>query len=107
LKTEVATVPLGMVQSVFHKYGVSESETITLLTFLVKIWLANEHDVHEELTKDTILLMELDELTKQMFVVEVLPLLIPIATSVHDSQEDRAIIGISIKPYSIVLEYIP
>lgn len=108
MKTEIVTVPLGNVRATFAKHGVSEAETTTVLTFLVKIWLANEHDVHDELTRDTIHLLNLgDELTEQMLLMEVMPMLIPIASAVHDSQEDRVLAGLDVKPYVLILEFLP
>lgn len=106
MKTEVVTVPLGDVWNIFHNHGLPETDTHTLLVFLVKLWLANEHDMHEDLTKDTIKLLELGELTEQLLYIEVLPLLLPMAALVHDSQEDgKTIAAISVKHHVISLEY--
>lgn len=105
MKTEIETVPLGDVQTIFYKHGVSEAETSAMLTFLVKVWLGNEHIMHEALTKDCINIMELDELSSSLLTIEALPALLSIAALVHDAQHGRSLAAVSVKAHVISLEF--
>lgn len=107
MKTEIETVPLGDVKTVFYKHGASEPDTDAMLTFMVTVWLGNEVIMHEGLTKDCINIMELDEMSTNLLTVEVLPALLHIANLVHDSQKDRSLASHSVKDYVISLEFFP
>lgn len=105
MKTEIETVPLGDVQTMFYKHGVSEAETSTILTFMVKVWLGNEPLMHEGLTKDCINILEIDEMSANLLTVEALPQLLHIAQLVHDSQQGRSLVTSCVKDHVISLEF--
>lgn len=105
MKTEIETVPLEDVQTIFYKHGVSEPETNAMLAFMVKVWLGNEIPMHDELTKGCINILELDELSAGLLTIEVLPPLLHIAALVHDAQKERSLAAVSIKTHVISLEF--
>lgn len=105
MKTEIETVPLGDVQTIFYKHGVSEAATTGMITFLIKVWLGNEHEMHADLTKECINLLELDELSTNMLIIEALPELLNIAALVHDAQQGRSLAAVSVKTHVISLEF--
>ncbi|MNG46931.1 hypothetical protein D3C79_47950 [compost metagenome] len=103
-KTKVVTVPLGMVKDIFTNHGLGVAEIDTLLNFLVQIWLANEPDIQEDLTKDTIELLKLDPAVFQLLLLEVIPHLVQIGILVHSAIKDATLSSFSIKDHVIYLE---
>lgn len=103
-KTKVVTVPLGPVKDILTNHGLGVSEVETLLTFLVQLWLANEPDVQEDLTKDTIELLKLDPAVFQLLLLEVLPHFVQIGILVHSAIQDSTLSAFSIKDHVICLE---
>jgi hypothetical protein len=103
-KTKVVTVPLGPVKDILTNHGVGVTEVDTLLNFLVQIWLANEPDVQEDLTKDTIDLLKLDPAVFQLLLLEVLPHLVEIGILVYSAIQDATLSSFSIKDHVISLE---
>lgn len=102
--TKVVTVPLGSVKDILAKHGVGVGEIDSLLRFLTQIWLANEPDSQEDLTKETISLLKLDPVIFQMLLLEILPNLVEIGLLVYVAIEGESLSSFSIKDHVISLE---
>jgi len=99
------SIPLGVLPTIFKKFGYLDGEVTTLLTILLMMCRTNEETYLEDIISEFIRTeMDLDPLQAQIFILEALPTLLDIGTQFRRLALTGHLLRYDVFGYTILLE---
>jgi hypothetical protein len=99
------SIPLGVLPTIFKKFGYLDGEVTTLMTILLMMCRTNEETYLEDIISEFIRTeMDLDPLQAQIFILEALPTLLDIGTQFRRLALTGHLLRYDVFGYTILLE---